>query len=194
MDDDVNCSLIKFLTDGTLGQVRLGISRVEVVRLLGGPFGWEGKPQWTATESNIWVYGPLQINFDNNSAIEALRFHFHHHISQGLATLQKDFSPFALAESLDDRFAEIIGFERFLTDHDVAFSRSRNEIGQSVVQTKAAVTRFTKRTDYGASSAANKSITIPGELIVSSSVPDSAYPLNPFGHAFGSCAHGRGIG
>ena len=151
--------------------MHLGDSPSDIVDVLGTPTHWEGGPELSAEESDIWLYGPLQVNFDAQLLAQTIRFHFRHHIANQTAILQTNFSPFEIAERLPEDCGELTGFEQFLASNGVSFSRSKNEIGQSTVLCgTSTVTKFSQLSDYDASMAAGKPILVPGELIVSSSV------------------------
>ena len=167
----MNISLITFLAEGKIAGVRVGLARQAIVELLGLPKYWEGHPEVSAEASEIWLYGPLQLNYDSDQKVETIRFHFRHHVVNLTATLKMDFSPFEIRESIPGDLGELQGFEAFLTDHGVPFSRSKNEIGQTIVRCgRSSVTKFYKHSDDTASMAAGKPIFVPGELIASCSV------------------------
>ena len=124
-----------------------------------------------ASSSSIWGYGPLQINFNSASEADTFRLHFSIRIDEKRAKLEVDFSPFEFVELLDDRFAELNGFEEFLTENNVSYSRSKNWVGHTTINCgSSSVTTFRERFDPDASRTANKRVVIPGEYIVSSAV------------------------
>ncbi len=60
----MDVELQQLLTGGSIGGVRLGMSKQEVFQLRGEPAYWECKPQSLLMNSDLWVYRDLQVVFD----------------------------------------------------------------------------------------------------------------------------------
>lgn len=67
---------IDFLRDSRIGSISLGESSEKFVKTFGIPTYWEGQNQIGYSESEIWLYGDLQLNLNKQREISTYQFNF----------------------------------------------------------------------------------------------------------------------
>lgn len=110
--------LREFLTSGTLGPMTIGLSPVEVQRLLGDPWEVGG-----TSKQRIWKYGSIQLGFHRDKATrtEALSF-IGVYFRDGNLTLPEAISSQGWSPSLQTTKEDFI---RFLKEQEIGYSEDR---------------------------------------------------------------------
>lgn len=76
----MSSSLLKLFRSGGLGDLQIGMTRAEVIKVMGPPPFWSGKPPiigWVILryeESNVWWYygDAVGISFDEKGTAESI--------------------------------------------------------------------------------------------------------------------------
>ncbi|GEM_PF-6002990 len=72
-------SIEEFIKTGQFGEIKLGLTRHEVIEILGDPSNWGGHKYFM--QAGIWVYGLFEFHFEAKKTDSNLHMIFTDHIS-----------------------------------------------------------------------------------------------------------------
>ena len=156
--------LATFINEKTPAGISIGMSRLNVARVLKEPSCWEGHLPVRANDSNVWSYGCLQIVFDNEH-VSAIAIFFETLDNMRGAT---DISTDQVVGADVDSSTTIEEFEQLLRESGIEFERETNTARQPVLRIPdGVVARFSRQSDYDRSVAEGRPVTSQQRRLVS---------------------------
>ena len=148
-----SASIASFLRTGQLSTFRATTPRESVLAALGQPPFWGGRNDIAFSDSSIWVYDTIQLNFDDDLLLDGILIRFDCKFSNG-ELIYSDWhnSYFSFDDLCIPDICTPDKMRDFLNQHDIPTQTEESSGSRIFINTTSGTqARFARKTDHARS-------------------------------------------